>query len=269
MLILHSGGRAIAAEDLHGIEVVRPEGASNRWAGTNHGVWRDAIVNAASHLKLEVEKESWGVDGDLKEDLWGVVEFKPREEEVKSLELVPGGMKYCIGTRHSNRRRFGHSIACGGRVLICDNGAVSGEYVIRRKHTVGCNVEELAEEGMKLWSDKIGGMRLMVEDMMNLDLTGSAGENEVNRVLVKSGERGVLGWGAVGKVLGEWRKPSHEEFEPRCGWSLYNAFTEVAKGYAPASQIRILNKSRDIILRKEENRAANAIAAIAGLPVLN
>jgi hypothetical protein len=32
------------------------------------------------------------------------------------------------------------------------------------------------------------------------------------------------------KVSREWRKPQHEEFEPRNMWSLYNAFTEVYKG---------------------------------------
>jgi hypothetical protein len=31
------------------------------------------------------------------------------------------------------------------------------------------------------------------------------------------------------KVLADWRKPQHEEFEPRTAWSLFNCFTEVLK----------------------------------------
>ena len=30
-------------------------------------------------------------------------------------------------------------------------------------------------------------------------------------------------------MLKEWREPSHEAFEPRTVWSLFNAFTEVLK----------------------------------------
>jgi len=32
-------------------------------------------------------------------------------------------------------------------------------------------------------------------------------------------------------------KPSHVEFEPRTAWSLFNAFTEIAKGASPATQM--------------------------------
>ena len=31
------------------------------------------------------------------------------------------------------------------------------------------------------------------------------------------------------QVLDEWRKPRHQEFEPRTAWSLFNAFTESMK----------------------------------------
>ena len=34
----------------------------------------------------------------------------------------------------------------------------------------------------------------------------------------------------VPKVLGDWRKPRHEAFEPRTAWSLFNCFTETMKG---------------------------------------
>ena len=33
----------------------------------------------------------------------------------------------------------------------------------------------------------------------------------------------------VPKVLGDWRKPRHEAFEPRTAWSLFNCFTETMK----------------------------------------
>ena len=34
----------------------------------------------------------------------------------------------------------------------------------------------------------------------------------------------------MNRVLGDWRKPRHEDFEPRTAWSLFNCFTETMKG---------------------------------------
>jgi hypothetical protein len=39
------------------------------------------------------------------------------------------------------------------------------------------------------------------------------------------------------EVLAHWRKPQHEEFRPRNGWSLFNAFTEAYKEINPHTAI--------------------------------
>jgi hypothetical protein len=42
----------------------------------------------------------------------------------------------------------------------------------------------------------------------------------------------------VTKVVGEWRKPAHEDFAPRNVWSLFNDFTEILKGTAPMAAVK-------------------------------
>jgi len=37
----------------------------------------------------------------------------------------------------------------------------------------------------------------------------------------------------IPKVLGEYRNPTHQAFEERTAWSLFNAFTQVGKGWNP------------------------------------
>jgi hypothetical protein len=46
------------------------------------------------------------------------------------------------------------------------------------------------------------------------------------------------------KVLADWRKPRHEEFEPRTAWSLFNCFTETLKDaslFKLASRTQVLD----------------------------
>ena len=43
---------------------------------------------------------------------------------------------------------------------------------------------------------------------------------------------------AVAKVVGEWRKPAHEDFAPRNVWSLFNDFTGSAQRDCPDGRCR-------------------------------
>ena len=47
----------------------------------------------------------------------------------------------------------------------------------------------------------------------------------------------VLPASRLPKVIEAWEAPHHEEFAPRTAWSLFNAFTEVAKTSPPRAQM--------------------------------
>jgi len=249
MLMLHTGATEVETQHLYDIPVIRPEGVSNRWKGTQHGEWRDALLRSTSDAGLEVVQERWGTNGPNEEDLFGVMEFEQNEKLPKVAEL---GVRYCIGTRHSNRCLFAHTIATGGKVFICDNMVITGERVISRKHTTGANIGEIAGDAVGLWLEKTADLPAMIERLQGLRLEGRHGQVAVHDFLARAAHAGLFGWGAAGRIYEEWLAPRHEEFKPRTAWSLYNATTEVAKRFAPARQIQIGNRSRMLLLGNGE-----------------
>ena len=54
-------------------------------------------------------------------------------------------------------------------------------------------------------------------------------DDEADSLILRSGEKGIVGWRQIPKVIAEWRAPSHEEFRTRTAYSLLNCFTEVLK----------------------------------------
>jgi hypothetical protein len=57
-------------------------------------------------------------------------------------------------------------------------------------------------------------------------------------MLVESIRRNVIPASNLPKVIEAWETPTHADFEPRTAWSLFNAFTEVAKSSSPQLQMR-------------------------------
>jgi hypothetical protein len=48
-------------------------------------------------------------------------------------------------------------------------------------------------------------------------------------------EAGIVSSRQISALINEWRKPSHDAFLPRNGWSLYNAATHVLKDRASSN----------------------------------
>lgn len=55
--------------------------------------------------------------------------------------------------------------------------------------------------------------------------------------MVEAIRANVLAASRLPKVIEAWEEPRHEEFTPRTAWSLFNAFTEIAKGAPPRAQM--------------------------------
>jgi hypothetical protein len=64
------------------------------------------------------------------------------------------------------------------------------------------------------------------------------GDARAHDIVIRSLDAGVVTTTQVPEVLREWRAPSHEAFEPRTAWSLFNAFTEAHKQVNPHTALR-------------------------------
>ena len=58
-----------------------------------------------------------------------------------------------------------------------------------------------------------------------------------HHIMVEAILAGVTPASRLPKVIEAWESPTHEEFEPRMAWSLFNAFTEVLKAGPPRLQM--------------------------------
>ena len=65
-----------------------------------------------------------------------------------------------------------------------------------------------------------------IERYKDHDLT----DEQVHDIVIRSVDVGVLSNRKLPDLLKEWREPSHEEFNGRNAWSLFNSYTEVLKG---------------------------------------
>lgn len=212
-----------------------------------HGALADALVDELDARGLGVAGESWAVSRTGAE-LYGSVDVAPEDPAVE--------VGLSIGLRHSNARRHAVTLVLGGRVFVCANGMLVGDYVLRHKHkhTARLDVREMVAAGVSLLIRERRRVDDFVQDLRSVDLDDAA----ANHLLLEGVRRGVVPWSQLRRVDETWRHPPHTTFEPRTLWSLYNAFTEVLKTRSPAVQYRGLLRLRrlaiDVLARQDAVR---------------
>ena len=133
----------------HAAEVSRDElynlatpGPTETWRPVPHIDVVTTLTERAAARSLVVKSERFAVlDGTLHTQfgeptrlpgarLFGSLDFAP----IPGLEF-PEGCAPSAGIRNSHDKTFALSIFSGARVFICENGVLSAEHVISRKHT--------------------------------------------------------------------------------------------------------------------------------------
>lgn len=141
-----------------------------------------------------------------------------------------------IGIRNSYDKSFALNLCAGSRVFVCDNLAFHGEVMLRRRH-VGNVDHELPSLVAGLVAEVVefkGEVAAQIEALKVATLT----DERAHDVAIKALRAGFVTAQMLPGVVQEWHEPRHEEFAPRTAWSLFNAFTEVAKDAGPALQMR-------------------------------
>ena len=154
----------------------------------------------------------------------------PEERAVGTLDLTASivrGVNLSVGIRNSIDKSFPIGFCCGERVFICDNLAFGASTVIAKKHTRfgGQRFNERLSEVILGLSE----YQLQAKQRINRLQEHNLSEDRANSLMLQAFEKGVVSNRTLPKVINEYRKPRHEEFEPRTAWSLLNAFTEILK----------------------------------------
>jgi hypothetical protein len=140
-----------------------------------------------------------------------------------------------IGLRSSYDRSLAVGLVAGTRVFCCDNLAFAGEASMHRKHTVNVfrDLPDLIYQMLSSVSSLRERQNAEIAAWRAHDLTPA----DAHHLMVEAIRAKVLPASRLPKVLEAWEQPAYPEFQPRTAWSLYNAFTELAKSRSPRGQM--------------------------------
>jgi hypothetical protein len=140
-----------------------------------------------------------------------------------------------IGVRNSYDRSLAVGLTLGSRVFCCDNLAFSGEVTMHRKHTV--NVFRDLPDLIYRMLSQVSSMRERSDGEIAAMKVRELQPAQAHHLMVEAVKADVLPASRLPKVIEAWEEPKHVEFTQRTAWSLFNAFTEVAKSSAPRAQM--------------------------------
>lgn len=216
-LLLHCGGHLATRAEV--AETFTPS-PTNTWQPIPHIELIERVEEALQLNHLEIGNVAHAISHEGAR-YFGLM-------EIRSPELTAADYAYVLGIRNSHDKLFPAGLVIGAIVSVCDNLLFSGEIRVTRKHT-----RFIRRDLVTLVQGSIGKLMAAwqqqdqrIERYKEHDLT----DEQVHDIAVRSVDVGVLPNRKLPDLLGHWREPRYEEFEPRTAWSLFNGYTEVLKG---------------------------------------
>lgn len=140
-----------------------------------------------------------------------------------------------IGLRSSYDRSLAVGLVAGTRVFCCDNLAFSGEVGMHRKHTA--NVFRDLPDLIYRMLARVGAMQERQDAEIAAWKARELVPEAADHLVVEAIRQNALPASHLPRVIAAWEHPQHDEFHPRTAWSLFNAFSEVAKARSPRAQV--------------------------------
>jgi len=231
MLMVHTGTAIEFGRKELPVDVIRPDAAGRRWKGVSHRDFADEIVKDLGKRDVGITSDRWAT---LQK---GQMLIGSLDVVLPDITDIPG-QKFSLGVTHANDMSRSMWITVGTKVMVCDNGVVTGEYVLRRKHTTGMNLGFEIRNALGRAVNQFRNTRAVVDGLRDKRM----GVAEVDHNFVEVGRRGILSWSQVGKAVKEYENPSHPEFNEFKGraWGVYQAVNHIVKARSPLSQMQSL-----------------------------
>jgi hypothetical protein len=223
-LLLHCGAREISRQDVFGVPTPRP---TSSWFPIPH---RTLIEEVEHHLDgggFEVTRQTYALSHEGAR-FFGVFELRGRSAD--------RDYSWVVGLRNSHDKVFPAGLAAGTVVTVCDNLCFSGEVKISRKHT------RFALRDLRMMTSRavgrLGSLFQHADERITRYKALALRDQEAHDLVVRAVDCRAITTTDIPDVLTHWRTPPHEEFLPRTGWSLFNAFTEVHKNVNPHTALQ-------------------------------
>ncbi len=192
-----------------------------------------------SHLIEEVEARLWHEGFNIRSRTHALSHEGARYFgllEVYKQGLEKDDYSWIVGIRNSHDKSIPAGVVAGSRVFICDNLAFNGEIKLQRKHTrfAQRDLRHMTQAAIGQLDQNLRGIDQRIACYKNRRVT----DLQAHDVIIKAVDAEAITNSQIPEVIGQWREPDHECFEPRTAWSLFNAFTEATKKANPHTQIR-------------------------------
>jgi len=222
-LLLHCGAETVSRD---AVMDHTPPPATETHFPVAHGTFLTSIEDALTQggFNITAQEHSLSHEGAR---YFGLIQLGTQSPE--------NDYNFVMGIRNSDDKAFSAGLAAGPRVFVCDNLAFNGEITIARKHT-----KNVLRDFRRLCASAIGRMGAQFEKTderirayKDYELSDKRAAHFVMEACTRYKASTPT---KIGQIWDEWKEPSHDEFAPRTAWSLFNAFTEVAKTLHPTTQ---------------------------------
>ena len=179
--------------------------------------------------KHELHSEQYGIARDGKQ-MFGTLTFKESfHDTVQDIGLS-------IGVRNSYDKSMSLGLCSGGSVFVCENLMMTGEVTIMRMHK-GNILDELKGLIFNALLNAEGKFETIHADSQ-LMREVSIDDTQAYSAMGKLYGYGIISERQLPVMKREWLKPTHDAFENRTSWSLYNAGTEALKTTPPMHRMK-------------------------------
>jgi hypothetical protein len=224
-MLLHCGAEIVSRSQL--FDVPTPPG-TRTWYPLSHRT-----------ILGEVESQLESTGFTILEETHALSHTGARYFGVMSVSLPNRGQAdfgWIVGIRNSHDMTYPAGLVAGTKVTVCDNLCFSGEVRISRKHTrfAERDLRHLTARAVGQLGDKFRGLDQRVMAYKEERITNKRAHD----IIIRAVDCAAITSAQIPDVLLQWRKPTHESFEPRNAFSLWNAFTEVFKTVNPHTALR-------------------------------
>jgi len=227
----------VTIEQVRDIPMVRPENVGRLWQGLPHGELVDTILEEVQGRGWVVSDKRFSVGHDGA-DLVGALDFA----SVGDL-TPPEGISFALGFQTDNRCWRALKLFVGGEVTVCTNGLVTGEIILRRKHTIGLSIKEEICKAIDSYTVSAKCMSHHVESLRQRHLSNSQWEH----IVMEAGRQGVIPGSRLLRLDSEFRNPRHAEHGTNTSWTALQAYTEVVKKSPVHAQMELINSFRAML----------------------
>ena len=224
-IILHTGGWDATEDDIRAANV--PQGTKS-YVAVPHSRLIEEVRFNLPRFGIQETRSRWALakNGDR---MFGVMNLD-----------FPGirrtnGHGLTLGLRNSYDKSMSVGLVAGTNVFVCDNLAFHGEIEMRRNHTR--NIFRDLPGMLYEMLERLGGYFQRNEAFVRNLQEAQLSQRDADHLLVESVRRDILPVTKLPKVMHEYEEPTFEEFKDRNAWSLFNAYTYVAKKTNPGAQI--------------------------------